>query len=299
VTLYAKVSGYLKEIKADRGDKVRARQVLAVIESPELEQQYEAARADASYKRANARRAATLAGPGAVSVREAELERTSADVAEAQVSALQTQKGYTILRAPFAGTVTARFADPGALVQNAANAQSGALPVVTVSQLDRLRVFVYVDQRDAAFVHPGDEAEVVLPDGGVVAGRVARASGELEPHTRTMPLEVHLENQDGRIVAGSFVAVRLTLPSPPLLEIPARALVVREQKTLVAVVGPDNHLQLRPVVVARDDGDRIALRQGVSEGELVALDVGHSLTDGDLIQPVRLPAPTANHAPGN
>lgn len=295
VTLYAKVSGYLRDLKVDRGDRVRAGQVLAVIQSPELDRQYDAARADADFKRANAKRAAALAGPGAVSVREAELERTSAQVADAQVAAMATQRGYTILRAPFAGTVTARYADLGALVQNAANAQSGALPVLTVSQLDRLRVFLYVDQRDAPLVHVGDPAEIAVPDGPVRIGRVSRASGELDPHSRTMLVEIHLDNKDAHIIAGSFVTARLVLKTAPLVEVPVEALLMREQKPFVAVV-QGGRVALRDVTVAHHDGARVALAKGVQDGELVALNLGRQVADGDLIQPVTSPPAAAPNA---
>lgn len=290
VTLYSKVSGYLRLLRVDRGDSVKAKEVVAVIQSPELDRQWDAARADAAFKRANARRSATLAEPGAVSVREAELDKSNAEVAEAQVASLATQRGYTVLRAPFDGVVTARFADPGALVQNAANAQSGALPVVTVSQVDRLRVFVYVDQRDAALVRTGDRAEVSLPDTGVRReATIARRSGELDPRTRTMLVEVDLDNRDGAIVAGSFVQVSLHVAAPAYVQVPAAALLVRAQKPYVGVVQMDSKkVRLRPVVVASDDGEKVGIESGVQEGELVALNLGRWVSDGDAVVPVLL-----------
>ncbi|HEY1585807.1 MAG TPA: hypothetical protein VGH63_08985, partial [Polyangia bacterium] len=142
-TLYAKVSGYLKEMRVDKGDKVKPNQIVAVIQAPEIDRQFEAAVADASYKKANARRAADLAKPGVVSAAEAETQVGVAQVADAQVATLAQQKSYEVLRAPFAGTVTARYADPGALVQAATGAQTGALPMVTISTPERLRVYVY------------------------------------------------------------------------------------------------------------------------------------------------------------
>jgi len=208
-TLYAKVSGYLKEMRVDKGDVVKPNQIIAVIEAPEIDRQYEAAQADANYKKANARRAAELAKPGVVSVAEAETQVGVAQVAAAQVATLAQQKSYEVLRAPFAGTVTARYADPGALVQAATGAQTGALPVVTISTPERLRVYVYVPQRDAGYVKVGDKTEVTMPDRGDIRieGRVARRSSELDPKTRMMLVEIDLDNRDGKIVAGSFVTV--------------------------------------------------------------------------------------------
>jgi membrane fusion protein (multidrug efflux system) len=301
VTLYAKVSGYLKEVRVDRGDRVRAGQVLATIRSPELDRQYESARADATVKRANARRAESLAGPGAVSVREADLEKAGAEMAEATVAAIGTQRDYTVLRAPFAGTITARYADVGALLQSATGAQTGALPVVTVADLERLRVLVYVDQRDAAGVRVGDTAEVQIPfGGGTRRGGIARASGELDSRTRTMPVEIVLDNRDHKIVAGSFVTVRLLMKRPALLEVPAEALVLREQKPFVALVGSDGRVKLRSVSVAEHDGGRATLEEGsgLGEGDLIALNLGRSVSDGDLIDAVTTPAaPPGNNAP--
>jgi RND family efflux transporter MFP subunit len=284
VTLYAKVSGYLKQIKVDKGDRVRAGDVVATIESPEIDRQYDAAVADARYKRANADRAAALAGPGVVAAREADAQVGQAQVAEANVQALGTQRSYETLRAPFAGTVTARFADPGALVQNAANAQTSALPVVTVSDTSKLRVYVYVDQRDAASVRPGDAAEVSVPDGPRLSARVTRRADELDPRTRTMLVEVDVDNRDGAIVAGSFVWVKLQVKSTPLVQIPAAALDLRGKGARVGLVS-NGRLARRPVEVADLDGAIVRLRSGVAKGDWVALDAG-DLEDGAPILPV-------------
>ena len=158
-TLYAKVSGYLKEIKIDKGDHVEQNQLLAVIESPETDHQYQSAAADARNKQVNAQRAAALVKRQMISQQDADQASTEAQMAAANVAMLGTLKGYEILRAPFAGTVTSRYADPGALLQSAAN----SLPLVTVAQTALLRVYVYPDQGDAVFVHAGTPAEIAMP----------------------------------------------------------------------------------------------------------------------------------------
>ena len=188
VTLYGKVAGYLGEVRVDKGDRVRAGELLATIVSPELDQQVTAARADARNKRRQARRMQALAGPGVVAVQDVYAAAASADVAEAQEASLRTQDAYRTLRAPFAGTITARFADPGALIQSAAGAQAGALPVVTVANTARLRIYVYLDQASAPFVKVGDGAEVRVAErpGWSRTAKVGRVSGELTPRTRTM-----------------------------------------------------------------------------------------------------------------
>src|SRR5581483_1675084 len=121
VTLYAKVSGYLKNVNVDMGDKVKAGQVVATIESPETDAAYSAAKADYENKQVTAERVAKLLDKKFASPEESDRARTDAAVAHERLAGLEQQRGYELLRAPFAGTVTARFADPGALVQNAAN----------------------------------------------------------------------------------------------------------------------------------------------------------------------------------
>jgi membrane fusion protein (multidrug efflux system) len=288
VTLYAKVSGYLKSIKVDKGDRVKANQVVAIIESPELDRQYDAALADAQYKRSNARRAEALSKPGVVSAQEAESQVGQAQVSEATVQSLAQQKSYETLRAPFDGTVTARFADPGALVQNAANAQTGALPVVTIAQPERLRVYVYVDQHDANYVSVGDKADLWLPDrpDQKVMGKVARRSNELDPKSRTMLVEVDVDNKENKIVAGSFVMVGLSFPTPQLIEIPVEALVIRTGgKTFVPILSGDK-INYRPVSVIDDDGAMARIQTGLKSGELVAVNLGENVPDGARVQPV-------------
>jgi RND family efflux transporter MFP subunit len=288
VTLYAKVSGYLSEIRVDRGDEVEANQVLAVIESPELDRQYEGALADARNKQAMAKRTTALVPSGVVSTQEADVARTNAEMAQAAVEALKSQKSYETLRAPFRGTVTARYADRGALVQNATNSQTSALPVLTVSQNDRLRVFVYLDQRAAGSVQVGDPVEIRVPEhpGVIRNGKVTRLSRELDVKSKTMLAEIHLDNANHEIIPGSYVSVSLRLSSPRLVEIPFEALVFRGTAPFVAVVDSEMRVKYRPVKIADQDGQKAQLLDGLSEGELVALNLGESISEGDKVQPV-------------
>jgi len=298
-TLYGKVSGYLKEMRVDKGDEVKPNQIVAIIEAPEIDRQYEAAVADANYKKANARRAAELAKPGVVSAAEAETQVGVAEVAQSQVATLAQQKSYEVLRAPFAGTVTARYADPGALVQAATGAQTGALPLVTISTPDKLRVYVYVPQKDAAFVKVGDRAEVTMPDRAEleIEGRVTRRSDELDPRTRMMLVEVDLDNKEGQIVPGSFVTVTLTFASPPEIIIPVEALILNGNKASVFVLDGDT-VHARPVTVSDNDGTIVRLARGLRAGELVALNLGDNVADGARVQPVAPPPSGGRDAAG-
>ncbi len=293
VTLYAKVAGYLRDLRVDKGDRVKANQVLATVIAPELDAQYLAAEADARNKRVNAKRLTALAPSGVVSAQELEQGQASADVAEATQAALSNQRDYRVIRAPFGGIVTARFADPGTLIQSAANAQSGAVPIVSIAKGDTLRVYVYLDQASASFVRVGDVATIRVPEkpGWSRLAHVTRSSGALSPKTRTMQTEVDIENADGAILPGSYVDVELDVKVPSLLEIPAEALVMRGEKTSVALVDGEGHVHYRPVVVADDDGQIVRLVSGVKQGERVALNLGSDTSDGSPVQVVESPRP--------
>ncbi len=288
VTLYAKVSGYLKRIPVDKGDRVKAGQVLAVIESPELDRQYESAVVDAQDKRRDADREKVLVEKNLVSQQDDDHAEAAAREAEANAQALKDQKEYEVLRAPFSGTVTARFADPGALVQSAVNSQTTALPLVTLSQTDRLRVYVYIDQNDAAHVRVGGLAEIsdsTRPQVKVTAP-VARLSGELDPRTRTLLAEIDVNNRQGDLLAGSFLRVSLKLRTPPSVEIPAEALLMKGENAQVAVISPGNRVQFRPVMVADSDGKSVRLGSGLADGEHVVLNPGWGITDNQQVQPI-------------
>ena len=160
-TLYAKVSGYLSKVLVDKGDAVKAGQLLATIESQETEAQYNSARADLANKQRIAQRYDQLLRQGAIAPQQAEQSAADARVAAAAVQQYGTLRSYQRLVAPFDGRITARFVDPGALVQNATTSQTAAQPVVTISDDTRLRIDAYVQQDVAPFVHEGDPVEIV------------------------------------------------------------------------------------------------------------------------------------------
>ena len=287
VTLYAKISGYLQEIRVDKGDRVKADQIVAVIDSPELNKQYAAALADAKNKRADAERFQYLLKSGSVSIQNAENADTTAKIAEDNAAAIKAQKDYEVMQAPFDGIITARYADPGALVQAATSAQTTALPVVALSQTDRLRVYVYPDQKTASSVQLGDKAEVsdaTRPETKVSA-TVSRTTGELDPKTRTLLVEIELDNREGKILAGSFVQVTLFIHIPATIEIPAGGLVMRGDKAFVGTLDAQNKATFREVTVYESDGKAVRLMSGISDGDQVMLNIGQSISEGDLVQP--------------
>ncbi len=187
-TLYSKVSGYLTTVRVDKGDRVHVGETLAVVESPETDESYTSALADAKNKREIADRDAQLIARKLIAPEEAETAESDATQAEAHARALATLKSYEVIKAPFDGVVTARYADPGALMQNAQTSQTSALPVVAVGQIDSLRIFIYVDQASAADVQRGSRLTIDDPSnpGHPIHARVTRYTGELDPATRTL-----------------------------------------------------------------------------------------------------------------
>ncbi len=289
VTLYAKVSGYLRDIRVDRGDHVAAGALLATIESPETDRALAGAKVDYDNKVQIAHRIAQLRAKNFVSLQEADQAEAEASIARERLGGLQEQRAYQQLRAPFAGTITARFADAGALVQSAATSQTSALPVVTVSQTNHLRVLVYLDQSDAIDVRAGTPAIISLDERPDLQRRtrVARVSGELDAKTRKMMAELDLANLDGAIVPGGFVRVQLDVPQRTLPQAPSEALVVRKTGTFVGVAGTDGIVRLRAVRVATNDGQHVTFASGVNVGERLALNLGAGTGDSLRVVGVR------------
>jgi membrane fusion protein, multidrug efflux system len=287
VTLYAKVSGYLKWIGVDKGDRVKAGQVVAIIESPETDAAWSDAQADHTQKALTASRLKQLLDRKFASPEETDLAAADEAVARERLESLAQQREFEKLKVPFNGAITARFADPGALVQNAASAQTSALPVVTVEDTDSLRVYAYLDQADAASVHPGLAAAITMDEraGVRIAAKVARTAGELDARTRKLLVEVDLDNRRGEIVPGSFVHVELDAPARVLPELPSEALLIRNNRTLVAVLAADSTVHFHEVSVASNDGLRMRLLSGVSNGDRVVLNAGDALADGARVRP--------------
>jgi RND family efflux transporter MFP subunit len=255
------------------------------VQSPELDAQIATIVAGLDNKRQIARRTAELASQGFFSQQALDNARTEVRVAEAQIAELRTLGGYRVLRAPFAGVVTARYADPGALVTNAASNQTAALPVVSISDTARLKVTVYAEQAEATAVRAGLEAEVAdaaAPERKRV-GTVARVSGELDARTRTLRTEVEFDNADGGFLPGSFVNVALLLPATSYVEVPAGALVTRDKKPMVGTVDGEQKVHFVPVQVAGTDGKVVRIASGLEENVTVALNPPPGLAEGSHV----------------
>jgi RND family efflux transporter MFP subunit len=292
-TLYAKVSGYLANVLVDKGDHVKTGQLLATIESQETDAQYNSARADLINKERIAQRYDQLLRQSAVAAQQADQADADARVARATLDQFATLKSYERLVAPFDGQVTARFADPGALVQNAAGSQTASQPVVTLSDDTRLRIDAYVQQGVAPFVHQGDAAQIVdaANTGRSLTAKITRVSGQLDPRTRTMLVEVQLDNKDKFLLGGSFAYMTLHVPVTRATQVPVGALITRGNDQFVALVGADSRLHYVKVAVASTDGDTVNLADGIKPGTRIAVDLPAEAADGGLVQPAQAVAP--------
>jgi len=284
-TLYAKVSGYLSKVVVDKGDAVKAGQLLATIESQETDAQYNSARADMINKQRIAQRYDQLLRQNAIAAQQADQADADARVARATLDQFATLKSYERLVAPFDGRVTARFADPGALVQNASNSQTAAQPVVVISDDTRLRIQAYVQQDVAPFVHEGDTAEIVdaANTGRSISAKITRVAGQLDPRTRTMLVEVVLDNRARFLLGGSFAYMTLHVPVSSATQVPVGALITRGNDQFVAVVGSDSRLHYIKIAVASTDGDTVTLAEGIKPGTKLAVDLPAEAADGGLV----------------
>ncbi|HTJ10572.1 MAG TPA: efflux RND transporter periplasmic adaptor subunit [Dinghuibacter sp.] len=288
VTLYAKTSGYMDKIFVDKGDKVRQGQLMATIVSPETDQAYLAAVADLENKKKILARDEQLLQKEYIAPQDKEQVETDVRVATAQVESLKQQQDYKNITAPFSGTVTARYADPGALVQNATNSQTSAQPVVTVSELGRIRVYVYVEQAVATYLKEGYPVRITLterPDVNIKAS-ITRISGELDPKTRMELVEVDLSNQDDIIIPGSYVNVLLKMPtaSNGHPQVPSEALVIKDKMTTVPVIQPDSTLVYKPVKVGDNDGVHATILDGIQNGDVIGVNVGAGYNNGQKVR---------------
>ena len=316
--LFARASGFVRAWHADIGDRVKEGAVLAEIETPELDQELaqaqaqlqqiraslSQAKANRDLAQANLARAKRLAPSGIVSRADLEQSQAQAAVGEANVNVasaniaaqqanirrLTQLKAFAKITAPFAGTITQRSVEIGALV-TAGNNQ----PLFKIAATDPARVFVQVPQDVAPGVRPGLSANVTVREypGRTFAGKVMRASGELDASTRTMNTEIRVPNGDGALLPGMYAGVALTLPSPHhVLELPATALMNDSRGQHVAVIDAQGKLHLVPVVVERDKGTTIDISSGLQGNEKVAKLGSAGFVEGMTVEVVPSPGET-------
>lgn len=297
--IYARVSGYLKSWKVDIGAKVKAGQLLGEIETPDLDQQLLQARADLASAKANAELAATtakrwqaMAKTDAVSRQEVD-DRTSdllakqamVKAAQANVDRLLATKSFARIVAPFAGTVTARETDTGALI----NAGGDGQALFEISDTRKLRLYVNVPQNYVNRVKPGTQADIRVPEHGdkTYTAKVVSSSHSVDAASGTTLVQLAVDNAAGELLPGGFANVSLHLPgNAASLSIPASALIFDQAGLRVATVVAGDKALLKPVTIARDLGKTIELSSGISADDRVIESPPDGLVDGDLIHVV-------------
>jgi RND family efflux transporter MFP subunit len=297
-TVYAKIAGYVKSMKVDKGDSVRRGQILAVLQSPELDQQVAAAKSDVIIKRRTFERYGNLVGKDYVSRQDYETVRAQYEVSQATLRQTRAMQTYKILRAPFEGTVTARYVDEGALIPAATGATASALPIVDVADARKLRISLFVQQDVAPFIRVGDPATVVQdqrPD-LLTTGTVSRLSEAVDVRTRSMLTEIWLDNSHD-VYPGTFVHVTLRLHAPAPATVPSTALLLRSDRMVVALV-EDSQVKFVPVTTGVDDGRIVQILSGLRPGQLVAISLPTEVSDGARIQAYQRKTEPSNGATG-
>jgi RND family efflux transporter MFP subunit len=299
--IYARTSGYIRKWFVDIGDPVRPGQLLAVIDAPEVDQQLAAARADLQTARANQQLAATTAtrwqtmlGKDAVSKQETDekvgdlaAKSALANAARANVSRLQYQQGFTRLTAPFAGVVTTRSTDIGALV-TAGSAASA--PLFTVSDVSKIRAFVKVPQAYSAQVHPGMEVQLTLPEypGRTFKAVMTRSADAVDTSSGTVLVELLADNNDRALKPGAYSQATFPIGGAgTAVELPASAMIIGKNGTQVAVLDTGGTVRLKTVTIGRDLGDRVQISAGLTPADQVIDNPPDSIQSGDKVQVAR------------
>src|SRR5439155_11520670 len=285
-TLYSKVSGYLKTIHVDKGDSVRAGQVLAVIEDPELEERYQQAQSEYAIKKVTYDRLSNVwkENPDVIAKQDVDLAEAAYIGAKHALEQLAAMLDYTKVRAPYNGIITARFVDPGALLQAATSSATQAVPLLTIMDTSVLRIYVNVPQEDAQYVKKGTAVAIVLKDvgGKTLEAAVTRSTMSLDPDTRTMLVEIDVPNPGGPLVPGMFAEVILTLRQHrEALVIPPAALLSDNSDRAVFVVDQGVARKV-PVKTDIDDGVWVEVTSGLTGSEDVVVVGKARLTDGIL-----------------
>ncbi len=302
--IYARTNGYLRKWYADIGTHVRAGQILAEIDAPEVEQQLLQARADLGTADANARLAQTTAARyrdliksesvsqqdldnanGALEARQAAVESSRANVKR-----LEQLKGFTRIDAPFDGVVTARNTDVGALIDSGSNARE----LFHVADTRRLRVFVNVPEVYSRSARQGLKADLTLKEfpGRRFTGTLARTAQSIDVASRTLLTEIDVDNSKGELLPGSYCEVHLKLPNAiSTLTLPASAIIFKTDALQAAVVDRAHRVTLKTVVLGRDFGNTVEVVSGLDEHDSVITNPPDSLVSGQVVRIVASSGP--------
>ncbi len=293
--VYARANGYLKRRFVDNGSHVEEGQLLAEIDTPELNQELERARgqltqaeAALGLAKAYSERWAVLLKSGSVSDQENlekqadyKLKTAAVESARAEVRRLEKLQSFNKVTAPFAGTITARNIDSGDLIVAA-----GGKELFHLSQTKTLRVNVQVPQTMAQAIHPGQTAELTIPElpGRVFPATVFCTAGAIAADSRTLLVELKVDNHNGDILAGSYAQLRFPeVNVQPLLTLPVNTVMFRAQGPQIGVIQEDGKVELRPVKLGRDFGQTIEVLTGVDSKDRIILNPGESLESGSVV----------------
>ncbi|QQK05105.1 efflux RND transporter periplasmic adaptor subunit [Burkholderia anthina] len=300
--IYARVSGYLHAWYADIGTPVKAGQLLGLIDTPDLDQQLQQARADLQNSLANEKLAETTAARWTKMLQQDSVSQQAADektgdllakratvaANEANVKRLEALESFKRITAPFDGVVTARKTDIGALI----DAGSGNGPeLFAVSDARKLRVYVSVPQSEAAAIHPGMTATLTVPEhpGMHFDAKLVDTDDAITPESGTLLVQLMVDNPAGLLIPGEYTEVHFAMPTDAhALLIPASSLIFRQDGLQVAVVDPHQRAQLKSVTIGTDLGTQVVIASGLAPGDRVIDNPPDSLASGD---PVRLAAP--------
>jgi membrane fusion protein, multidrug efflux system len=302
-SIHARASGYLKDWFVDIGDHVTNGQVLAEIDTPELDAQLAQARAQRAQAQAaldlakiTADRWTELLKTASVSEQETaekqsdyRLQQANVEAAQANVKRLQDLKSFDRVTALFNGVITARNTDIGQLIA----ADSGP-ELFRMAQTDPLRVYVSVPQQYVHAITPGQKAELIFLElpGRTFTAKVTRTAGAVDPATRTLQVELEVPNPQGELFAGSYAQVRFSEAADPgALTISDNAVIFRAQGTQVALVDNDHRVRLRSVKLGRDFGNTVEVLDGLKATDRVIANPPDSIADGMTVQ-VEPPAAT-------
>ena len=296
--IYARVSGYLKGWDQDIGAHVTAGQQLASIDTPDLDQQLDQARADLASADANAQLAALTAKRWNALVASQSVAQQAADektgdaaakkalrdAAAANVRRLEALEGFKSIAAPFAGIVTARKTDVGALINAGSNAGN---ELFEVSDLSKVRIYVQVPQAFAAELKPGQSATFEMPQypGRQFTATLVTTSNALAAGSASMLAQLQADNPDGALQAGAYCQVHFQLPSDAhLVRVPATALAPTDRGIEVAVLDEHGVVAFKPVQLGRDFGDSIEITSGLSPSDRVIDNPPETLESGDSVR---------------
>jgi len=293
----ARASGYLKRWTKDIGSRVQKGELLAEIETPEIDEQLSqavAARNQAAatleLAKSTVARWEALRKKDVVSQQELDERRSAVAsatanlaAADANVQRLRQTEAFKRVVAPFSGVITRRNVDVGDLID--AGSGGGGRALFQLAQTDPLRVYINVPQSYAQLVKPGQQVVVTQAElrGQTFQGEVARTSGAIDTTTRMMQVEVSLPNKDGTLLPGAYVQVSLPLAASSTLAIPGNALIFRAEGTRVAVVDGEGRVKMRPVTLGRYLGETVEVVDGLVATDRVVLNPPDSLAEGDTV----------------